>query len=65
MIAMGVIIANLLAFWLLKRYKLDSNDFIILEAYTFLGAFIGAKLLFLLVSYSMIDWSRIFELTYL
>ncbi len=63
-IAMGVIIANLLALWLLKRFKFDGNDFIILEAYTFLGAFFGAKVLYLIVSYSMIDWARIFELDY-
>ncbi len=64
MITIGVIIANLLALWILKRFKFDGNDFIILEAYTFLGAFFGAKALYLFVSYSIIDWSRIFELDY-
>jgi len=61
---MGVIIANLIALYVLKRYNLDSNDFIILEAYVFLGAFIGAKLLYIIVSAKNIDWSRIFEPNY-
>lgn len=64
MIVIGVISANLLAIPILKKYKLDSNDFIILEAYTFLGAFIGAKSLYLWVSRSIIEWSRFFELDY-
>lgn len=61
MIVIGVISANLLAVPIIKKYQLDFNDFIILEAYTFLGAFLGAKLLYLWVSRAEIDWSRFFE----
>lgn len=64
MITIGIILANLLAILLCKRYRLDGNDFIILEAYAFLGGFLGAKLLYLVVSFSQIDWGRIFEFDY-
>ena len=63
-IMLGVIVANLLAIYIIKRNKLSMDDFIILEAYTFLGAFIGAKLLFLFVSRDLIEWNRIFEIDY-
>ncbi len=65
MIVIGVALANLIAIKLIKKYKLDQYDFIILEAYTFLGAILGAKLLFLIVSFNEIDFSRIFEWSYL
>ena len=64
LIAFGVVIANVVAFFVLKYTKKDFNDFIILEAYCFLGAFIGAKLLYFIVSYDTIDWSRITEIDY-
>ena len=64
MIASGVIIANIVAMFVLKKKSLDFNDFIILESYCILGAFIGAKLLYLLVSFEEIDWSNIFNLQY-
>ena len=64
MIALGVVSANLLAIPFGKKNKLDLNDLLILEAYTFLGAFSGAKILFLIVSWKLIDWSRIFEPDY-
>lgn len=63
-ILLGVISANLLAIYMIKKNKLDGNDFIILEAYTFLGGFIGAKALFLIVSRDLIEWARIFEFNY-
>lgn len=64
MIAIGVIIANIIALFLLKKNKFDINDFIILEGYCLMGAFFGAKLLYLVVSYKDIDWSRILEPAY-
>lgn len=64
MITIGIILANLLAILLCKRYRLDGNDFIILEAYAFLGGFLGAKLFYLVVSFSQIDWGRILEFEY-
>ena len=64
MIALGVVLANLAALLVLRKYRLDFNDLIILEAYAFLGGFLGAKLLYLLVSFRDIDWSRITDLSY-
>lgn len=65
MIVLGICIANLVAFIVIKRTKRDINDLIVLEAYCFLGAFIGAKVLYLLISYEEIDWGRIAEIEYL
>jgi len=65
MIVSGVLLANLIAFFIIRKKKHDLNDFIILQAYCILGAFVGAKLLFIIVSVNLIDWSRIFELKYL
>ena len=64
MITLGVILANVFALYPLKKYKLIFDDFLILEAYTLLGAFIGAKLLYLIISYREIDWSRFLEPRY-
>lgn len=66
MIVTGVIISNILAItFILHMYELELNDFIILEAYGFLGAFLGAKILYLVVSYQEIEWNRLFDLNYL
>ena len=64
MIASGVIVANLIAMFVLKKIKLDLNDFLILESYCFLGAFVGAKILYFIVSIDEIDWSRFFDIKY-
>lgn len=64
LIAMGVIIANLVAYPILRKTKQDGNDFIILEAYGILGGFLGAKALYLFVSRNQIDWSKITDLGY-
>jgi len=58
-ITTGVILANIIAIIVLKKTKQDFDNFIILEAYCFLGAFIGAKLVYLVVSFNEIDWSSI------
>ncbi len=63
-IAAGMITANLAAFVLIRRRRMDGNDFIILEAYTILGAFLGAKLFYLWVSRTLIDWSRMADPAY-
>lgn len=65
MIAMGVIIANCIAVFVLKRLKLDFNDLIILEGYCILGAYLGSKSLYLIVSYKIIEWNRILDPVYL
>lgn len=64
LIVLGVIAANIIAFFLIKKYKMDVNDFLILEAYVFLGAFLGAKIFYLFVSRDMIDWTRFFQFEY-
>lgn len=63
-ITLGVICANISAFLYLRKEQLDTNDFIILEAYCFLGAFLGAKLLFFIVSFDQIQWNRVMEPDY-
>lgn len=66
LIGNGVILANLIVLlYLMKKYKQDNlENFLILEAYTFLGAFIGAKFLYLLLSYQYINWDRILDIEY-
>lgn len=63
-IIIGVLLANVIACFVIKKEKLDFNDFIIMEAYCFIGAFLGAKVLYLFVSFHSIEWDRIFELQY-
>lgn len=61
MITLGVITANLIALFPLKKYKLDGNDFLILEGYAFLGAFLGAKSLYIITSFRSINWNNLFN----
>lgn len=65
LIVLGVVVANLFAVVYLKKIQYDLNNFIVLEAYCFLGAIVGAKVLYLVVSYDLIQWNRILELDYL
>lgn len=64
MITIGVLLANLLAIAFIRYYLLDFNDFIILESYSFLGAFLGAKILYLIVSFKYIEWNRMLDYDY-
>ena len=64
MIVLGVILSNLVALLIAKKYSDDTNDFLILEAYTWLGAFFGSKLLYLVISIHDIEWDRLFEADY-
>ena len=64
LIALGVIIANIFSFLIAKYTQQDFNDFILLEAYCFLGAFLGSKLLYLIVSFKTIEWDKIFNFNY-
>ena len=59
MIAIGVIIANIVAVYILSKKRKDINNFILLEAYCFLGAFLGAKSLYLIVSFKDIEWKKL------
>ena len=58
MIATGIITANILAFFCLLQDKEDINNFLVLEAGGFLGAVLGAKLLYLAVSWKSINWGQ-------
>lgn len=64
MITLGVVAANVVAMFVLRRTKLDLNDFILTEAYCVLGAFIGAKGLYLIVSAKEIQWDQMRNLSY-
>ena len=64
MILLGLILGNVCAGIVVKKEGLNINNFIALEGYSLMGAFLGAKLLFFIVSYKQIDWNRIFELEY-
>jgi len=64
MIALGVVLANVVAMFVLRKTKLDLNDFILTEAYCILGAFIGAKGLYLIVSAGGIQWNQMLNPSY-
>lgn len=64
MIVLGIATANLLAYIVLKKRKMDFNDFVIIEAFGAGMGFLGAKLMFLWASREWIDWSRFFEHDY-
>lgn len=59
MIILGIIIANLIALKIVKQNNLSINHLILLEAYGFLGAGIGAKILYLITAYHEIDWHKL------
>lgn len=63
-ITLGVICGNLIAIYVLRKNKLSFLDFIILEAYCFLGGFMGAKLLYFVTASNEIEWNRLGDLEY-
>ncbi len=63
-IALGVLLANLIAARLMKKAGDDYNDLLLMEAYALLGAMIGAKLLYLLISWKEIRWDLLADATY-
>lgn len=65
MIVIGLLVASHLAVIQIRRYGLEVNDCIILCAMAGLAGIMGAKTLYLIVSYRSIDWWRITELSYL
>lgn len=66
LIVLGIVIANLIALlYVMKKYENDSlEDFLLLEAYTFFGAFVGAKILYLIISCKIISWSKMLDISY-
>lgn len=65
MVVIGIGAAVTLAHFQAKRFRLDTNDLIVLEAYAIGGGALGAKLLSLLQIWDQIDWSRMLEWDYL
>lgn len=63
MITLGLMIANVVMYCKVDRK--NKNDFWILEGYVLLGAMIGAKGLYILVSFSKIDWQHFHDIAYL
>lgn len=59
MIVLGVIFANIIAYFRCKKEGLDIDKVMLFEAYGLTGAFIGAKLLYIIVSFKLINWSEI------
>lgn len=65
MIVIGVAVANIVAVKIKKTYNFDINDFIILQAYVFLFAFLFAKILYLFTIINQIEFDKIFDINYL
>lgn len=65
MIASGIVTANVIAYFVVKKHGLNWWDMIILEGYTLLGGIIGSKLLYFIVSFKEIEWNRITDEKYL
>ena len=61
---LGIAAAMLLGYFLIRAAHMDYEDFIQIVCFVGLGAMIGAKLLYLIVSWKSIDFSRITELEY-
>jgi phosphatidylglycerol:prolipoprotein diacylglycerol transferase len=65
MIIMGIVVATLVGWYQVKRYRKSMDDFVIIVATAGLFGIIGAKLLSLLQMIDEIDFSRLSELSYL
>ncbi len=61
MIALGVLIANIIGLIIISKDKKDKYDFVLVESYAALGGFLGAKILYLIVSAKDIEWGRVFS----
>ncbi|MBD5482759.1 MAG: prolipoprotein diacylglyceryl transferase [Lachnospiraceae bacterium] len=64
MLVFGVILANLCAYRTCRKKRIAFWQIWVLEGYAFLGAMLGAKVLYLLVSFEQIDWSAWRDLRY-
>lgn len=65
LISIGIAVAAFTGWIQIKLYKKNYDTFILLAATVGLGAIVGAKLLYLIVSWNQIDFSKITDLTYL
>lgn len=64
-IGAGVIVAALVGCILVRRFQKKYDDFITLAACAALGGLLGAKILYLIVSWKDIDFSRLTDRAYL
>lgn len=64
MIALGILTAAAVGWFLTRRAGLNFYDFILLSTYTVFLGVLGAKIFYLLQNAALIDWSRIFDLDY-
>ena len=64
-IVLGIAAGVLLGYFLIRGARLSFDDFIQVVCFVGLGAMIGAKLLYLAVSWKDIDFSRLTDLEYL
>ncbi|MCI8416610.1 MAG: prolipoprotein diacylglyceryl transferase [Lachnospiraceae bacterium] len=64
-IALGVCAAALCGYVQVKLFHLDVNDFAIIASLVGLGGIVGAKILYLVVSWRQIDISRLLDWEYL
>ena len=65
MILLGIIVSNVVALSLCKRFGRDKLELLTIESYGIIGAFLGSKILFLIISFKDIDWQRAAEPKYL
>lgn len=65
MIVIGLAVTVICAFFIFKRRQFCIDDIFILLGFLILFTFIGAKVMYLLVSAGEIDWARMIEPTYL
>ncbi len=65
MILLGIIVANAVALSLCKKFKADKLEMLTVESYGIIGAFLGSKILFLIIGFREIDWARLGEIKYL
>ena len=59
MLLLALIASNLVVFFLRKRLGISFEDTVLTEAYMLLGAIIGAKIMYIALSFDIIDWVRV------
>lgn len=65
MICVGLILSNIIGYIKVKKCDMNIYDLVILEAYTILGGFIGAKLLYIITIVDKIDFTKVKDISYI
>lgn len=60
-ILLGIVCAFSWGYVLCKKFSLSTDDFILIDAYLLLFGFLGAKILYIIVSFKNIDFSAAFQ----